>query len=190
MNFREQRHKALYGPICNIGGSESSSKSSSTTNNIDQRLNADNGATGVSTSGSGNSVTVQAVDHGAVTSAFGLGNHAIDAVLQAGTGAQSAVANTAELAINGMLNDAQGTRDAYANATKAVAQISQASNAQVASAYSDMGSQLDSAFHTATDQISAAYQDTKTSNVRTLMIGALVVVGLAVSMPFLAKEAK
>ncbi|MBN3734643.1 hypothetical protein [Burkholderia sp. Tr-20390] len=189
MNFREQLHKARFGPICNIGGSDSNSQSASTTNNIDQRLNADNGATGTSVSGTNNTVNVQAVDHGAVTQAFGLGNHAIDAVLQEGTGAQSAVQQTAAMAINGVLTDAAGTRDAYAKASD-----------QVASAYKDLGSLLDGTFSAATSQvagayqnansaITAAYQDTKTGNQRTLMIGALIVVALAVSMPFLAKEA-
>ena len=91
--------------------------------------------------------------------------------------------------INGVLTDAAGTRDAYAKASD-----------QVANAYKDLGSLLDGTFSSATSQvagaykdansaITAAYQDTKTGNQRTLMIGALIVVALAVSMPFLAKEA-
>jgi hypothetical protein len=179
MNFREQLHKARFGPICNIGGSDSDSQSSSTTNNIDQRLNADNGATGVSTSGTGNSVTVQAVDHGAVSDAFGLGSQALSAVVNEGTAALSASSATASQAINGMLastaNSLNFGDDVY---TKAINAVTTAS-ANSTNAVQDMASRLDNEFSASSAALASAYQDAKTGDQKTLMLGAFAVAAIA-----------
>lgn len=221
MIFRPEQLKlmalGLPATPANIGGSDSNSQSSSTTNNIDQRMNADNGATATSLSGSSNNtILVNQTDHGAIGDAFGFGVNALDTALASntitnqnalngvvamGTGAVSGVQSTAALAINGVLNDAAGSRAAYDNATKYVTNMAQSSTASVASAYQDLGSQLDQAFSSALGSVqgayssataaqASAYQDAKTGNQRVLMIGALIVVALAVSMPYLAKEAK
>jgi hypothetical protein len=179
MNFREQLHKARFGPICNIGGSDSDSKSDSTSNNIDQRLNADNGATGVSTSGTGNTVNVQAVDHGAVSDAFGFGHDALSAVLTEGTAALSASSATASQAINGMLTSTANSLnfgdDVY---TKAVNAISTAS-ANSTNAVQDMAARLDSQFSASSAALASAYQDAKTGDQKTLMLGAFAVAAIA-----------
>ena len=76
-----------------------------------------------------------------------------------------------------MFTDAASTQKAYADAASAAIQAAKDASAQVATAYGDANS-----------SITAAYQDTKTSNVRTLMIGARSAVGLAVSIKLIAKE--
>lgn len=180
MNFREQLHKARFGPICNIGGSDSNSQSASTTNNIDQRQNADNGATAVSTSGTGNTINVQAVDHGAVSDAFGLGSQAISAVVNEGTAALSASSATAAGAINGMLastaNSLNFGDDVYTKAVNAIQQ----SSVNSTNAVQDMASRLDGAFSASSSALASAYQDAKTGDQKTLMIGAFAIAGLAI----------
>lgn len=103
-----------------MANSKSNATTSTTTNNIDQRLQLESGALGVSASG-GSNVTVNTLDGGAIEAAFGLGNHAIDQVTDFATGALSGAAHTAELALSGALNSVAGARDAYEGATKEVA---------------------------------------------------------------------
>ncbi|EDT41990.1 hypothetical protein [Burkholderia ambifaria] len=154
------------------GGGESSSASNTTTTNADPRNNVGSGVGATASSGGTVTLNVSQLDGGAIAAAFGLGHDALAGIEQFGTASMSASSHTAELAINGMLTDSANTQKAYADAAQAAIQA-----AKDASAYGDANS-----------SITAAYQDTKTSNVRTLMIGALIVVGLAVSMPLIAKE--
>ena len=43
--------------------------------------------------------------------------------------------------------------------------------------------------NTTASDVAAAYQDAKTGNQRTIVIGGLIIAALAVTMPFLLKEA-
>ncbi|ELW9447687.1 hypothetical protein QZM43_09750 [Burkholderia orbicola] len=158
-------------------GGESSSASNTTTTNADQRNNVGSGVGATASSGGTVTLNVSQLDGGAIAAAFGLGHEALADSAQVGTASMSAVSHSAELAINGILTDAAGTRAAYADAADAAIAAAKSASQQVATAYGDANS-----------AISTAYQDTKTSNVRTLMIGALIVAALAVSMPLIVKE--
>jgi hypothetical protein len=156
MNFREQLHKARFGPICNIGG-KSDSSTASTNNNQDQRLSVGSGVGATASTGGTVTLNVSQLDGGAIAEAFGLAHDSLNFAAQEGTASMSASAATAEAAINGMLNNVESTQQAYQDATK---------------------------------QVVSAYQDAKTGNQKTMLLGVLVVAGIAVAMPFLAKEAK
>jgi hypothetical protein len=171
MNFREQLHKARYGSMCNFGGKSDSSSSSSTTN-ADQRLDVSSGAGATASSGGTVTMNVTQLDGGAISAAFGLGHDALADVTSIGTASMSNSAATAQAAINGILSDVAGTRQAYADATNQAISAAQTSAQNTVSA------------------VTSAYQDAKTGDQKTLLIGALVVCGLAVSMPFLLREAK
>ncbi|UTV53237.1 hypothetical protein [Burkholderia arboris] len=149
------------------GGGSSDSQAATTTTNADQRNNVGSGVGATASSGGSVTLNVQQLDGGAIAGAFGLGHDALAGLEQFGTSSMSAVSHSAEMAVNGVLSDAAGTRQAYADAASAAISAAQQASGQVAS----------------------AYQDAKTGNQRTLMIGALVVVGLAVTMPFLMREA-
>ncbi len=164
MNFREQLHKARYGSMCNFGGSSDSSSSSSTTN-ADQRLDVGSGVGATASSGGTVTLNVQQLDGGAIAAAFGLGHDALTGIEQIGTASMSNSAATAQAAINGVLASAAGAQKAYADATQ-----------QVQAAYSNSES-----------AVTAAYQDAKTGNQRTIVIGALIVVGLVAAAPLLSK---
>ena len=98
------------------------SSSSSTTNNVDQRLFQEAGAIGATSSGGGTSVvTVNALDGGAINKAFGLGDHAIDSVTDFATSALSGAHHTTELALSGALSSVQDSKDAFKEATSQVA---------------------------------------------------------------------
>ena len=75
----------------------------------------------------------------------------------------------------------EGTASMSASAATAQAAIS--------GMYNDVQS-TEQAYQQATQQVVAAYQDAKTGNQKTMLLGVLVVAGLAVAMPFLAREAK
>lgn len=100
--------------------SSSRAQTASTTNNIDQRLQTEEGAVAVSASG-GSNVTLQTLDGGAINAAFGLGEHAIDKVTTMATASQSASVRTAEAALAGAFHSIQGTKSAMDSATKEVA---------------------------------------------------------------------
>jgi hypothetical protein len=55
--------------------------------------------------------------------------------------------------------------------------------------YNDVQS-TQQAYADATQQVVSAYQDAKTGNQKTMMVGVLLVAAIAVAMPFLAREAK
>ena len=145
---------------CNIGGS-SDSQANTTNNNIDQKLYTDNGAVAGSASGGG-TVVINATqtDHGATTAAFGLAHDALQNVTDLATASQSASNHTAELALTGALSTLQGSQQAMSDAYK-----------------------------NASDQVAAAYQDSKTGNQRVIVIGALVVVGIVALAPIFKKAA-
>ncbi|WP_321797124.1 hypothetical protein [Burkholderia sp. BCC1988] len=172
----------------NGGGGSSDSQASTTTTNADQRLSVASGVGATASSGGTVTLNVSQLDGGAIAQAFGLGAHALDNAAQVGTASMSAVSHTAELAINGMLSDSAGTRSAYADAASAAIAAARDASKQVANAYGTATTDVMNAYGDANGAISAAYQDTQTSNVRTLMIGALIVAALAVSMPLIAKE--
>lgn len=164
-------------PLC-FGG-DSSSASQNTTNNVDQRQSLDNGAIGATASGGGSVVmNVTQLDHGAISQSLGLASQALDNVMTMGTAAQSASAHTAEMALSGALSTINGAQQAFQQATS-----------QVASAYGSASQQVASAYGNASQEVSTAYQDAKTGDQRTLMIGLMVVAGLAIMGPFLAKAA-
>lgn len=105
-----------------FGGSKSST--SSTQNNIDQRVGISEGGVGGSASG-GSSVTINALDGGAIHESFGLGAQALDSVTSLATGALSGAFHTSDLALNGALSSIKETRAAFDTASE---QISNAYN--------------------------------------------------------------
>ncbi|MRT01140.1 hypothetical protein GJQ57_21055 [Ralstonia pickettii] len=145
---------------CNFGG-DSSSQANTTNQNIDQKIYADNGSVAGTASGGGSvTINTQLVDHGATQASFGLAHDALADVTSMATASQSASQHTAELALSGALSTLQGSQQAMADAYK-----------------------------NASDQVAAAYQDSKTGNQRVVVIGALVVVGLVALGPLLKKAA-
>jgi hypothetical protein len=101
------------------------SSSSSTTNNVDQRLFQETGAVGASASGNG-TATVYNLDGGAIAASFGLGTHALDSMNDLATSALSGAHHTAELALSGALASVEHSQDAFDKATQ-----------QVSAAYAD-----------------------------------------------------
>lgn len=100
--------------------SGSKASTSSTTNNVDQRLALEQGAVGASASG-GSKVTINTLDGGAINAAFGLGNHAIEEVTDLATASLSASHHTAEKALQGAFGSIEGTKQAMQDAVKEVA---------------------------------------------------------------------
>lgn len=165
------------------GGGSSSSSNKTTTTNADQRLNVSSGVGATASSGGSVQLNVTQLDGGAITQAFGMGEEALAGLQQFGTASMSASAHTAELAINGMLADSAGTQAAYQSATSAAIKAAQ-------DAYSSAATAVANQANTTASDVAAAYQDAKTGNQRTVVIGGLIVAALAVTMPFLLKEAK
>lgn len=97
-----------------FGGSKSST--SSTQNTIDQRVGISEGGVGASASG-GSTVTINALDGGAIHESFGLGSQALDNVTSLATGALSGAYHTTNLALSGALSSVKDTKDAFATAT-------------------------------------------------------------------------
>ncbi len=96
-----------------MSSSKSSSSSATTNNNIDQRMQQESGAVGISQSGGG-TATINMLDGGTIAAAFGLGEYALEKVTDFATGALSAANHTAEGAL-------EGAQQSYADATKEVA---------------------------------------------------------------------
>jgi hypothetical protein len=167
MNFREQLHKARFGPICNVGGSSSSSASNTTTNNQDNRQSV-SGGTGTSTTGNGNNITVNSLDDGAITAAFGTANSAINGVVSEGTSAldaNTAVTQAAMANSNSIANSAIGAvQTSSANFAQLLDQAMSADANNLASAYSNNASTL-----------ATAYQDADTSDQRTIVLGGIAI---------------
>ena len=182
MIFRPEQIKlmalGLPATPANAGGSRSESSTSTSSTSSDQRNAVTSGVGATASSGGSVNLNVQQLDDGAIAGAFGLGAQALQGMEQFGTASMSASSATATAAMNGLLHNSNTVAAAYADAAKQAISASQNATAQLQGAYS-----------AASGQVQAAYQDTKTSNVRTLMIGALVVAGIAVAMPMLAKEA-
>jgi hypothetical protein len=162
---------------CNSGGSKSDSSTSTSSTSADQRLAVTSGVGATASSGGSVQLNVTQLDDGAIAGAFGLGSQALQGMEQFGTASMSASSATATAAMNGLLHNSDTVAAAYADAAK-----------QAISASQNAATQIQGAYSAASDQVAAAYQDTKTSNVRTLMIGALVVAAIAVAAPMLAKE--
>lgn len=106
-----------------FGGSKSSTSSSQT--NIDQRVGISDGGVGGSASG-GSTLTINALDGGAIHESFGLGAQALDSVTSLATGALSGAFHTSDLALSGALSSINQTRAAFDTATD-----------QIATAYND-----------------------------------------------------
>lgn len=96
-----------------MSSSKSSANTTTRTDNIDQRMQQESGAVGISLSGGGTG-TINMLDGGTVAAAFGLGEHALDKVTDFATGALSAANHTAEGALSGAMAS-------YESATKEVA---------------------------------------------------------------------
>ena len=101
-----------------FGGSKSST--SSTQNTIDQRVGISEGGVGASASG-GSTVTINALDGGAIHESFGLGSKALDSVTNLATGALSGAFHTSDLALSGALASIKDTRTAFDTATGEIA---------------------------------------------------------------------
>ncbi|MEX3955889.1 hypothetical protein [Trinickia sp. EG282A] len=165
----------------NGGGGKSSSSTSTSSQNIDQRLAVTSGVGATASSGGSVTLNVQQLDGGAIAGAFGLGAQALQGIESFGTASMSASSATAQAAMAGMLHNSDTVNQAYADAAMEAISNSKA-------AYSNATSMIASAYQDASGQVTAAYQDTKTSNVRTLMIGALIVAAIAAGAPLLVKE--
>lgn len=145
------------------GGSKSSSSSNTSTTSQDNRQSV-SGGTGVSTPGNNNTITVNTLDDGAITAAFGTANNALNDVVQEGTSAMDA--------------NQQVTSAALAN-SQSIA--SSAINA-VQTSSNDYAQLLDSAMTQNSQQLAAAYQDANTSDMRTVIVGAMCIAALAIYM--------
>ncbi|PMS38458.1 hypothetical protein [Trinickia symbiotica] len=165
----------------NGGGGHSSSSTSTSSQSTDQRLAVTSGVGATASSGGSVVLNVNQLDDGAIAGAFGLGAQALQGIESFGTASMSASSATAQAAMAGMLHNSDTVQKAYADAATEAIDTSKA-------AYTNATSMIASAYQDASSQVSAAYQDTKTSNVRTLMIGALIVAAIAVSAPLIAKE--
>ncbi|MBN3833160.1 hypothetical protein [Burkholderia sp. Ac-20344] len=170
MIFRPQQlHLVRLGlPATPCNGGSSDSKTSTSNQNIDQRLDVGGGGVGATASSGGSvNINVTPTDQGSIQASFGLAHDALSDVTAIGTSSVSASSHTAELAINGALDSVAGAQAAFQQATQAV----------------------QSAYQDSSQQVSAAYQDAKTGNQRVIVIGALVVVGLVVLAPVLREAA-
>ncbi|KUZ07003.1 hypothetical protein WI28_23055 [Burkholderia diffusa] len=165
----QQLHLVRLGlPATPCNGGSSDSKTSTSNQNIDQRLDVGGGGVGATASSGGSvNINVTPTDQGSIQQSFGLAHDALSDVTAIGTSSVSASSHTAELAINGALDSVAGAQAAFQQATQAV----------------------QSAYQDSSQQVSAAYQDAKTGNQRVIVIGALVVVGLVVLAPVLREAA-
>lgn len=100
-----------------FGGGNSSTSSSQS--QIDQKVGISEGGVGGSASG-GSSVTINALDGGAIHESFGLGAQALDSVTSLATGALSGAYHTSDLALSGALSSIKDTRAAFDTATKEI----------------------------------------------------------------------
>lgn len=174
MNFREQLHKARFGPICNIGGSSSQTSQATTSTNQDNRQSV-SGGTAVSASGNGNTLTVNTLDDGAITAAFGTANSAINSVVTEGTSALDANTQVTQAALTNSQSIAQTAIGAVQTTAANFGQL--LDNAMSADA-----SNLQSAYANNASNLATAYQDANTSDMRVVIIGGLCIAALAVYM--------
>ena len=100
----------------NRGGS---SKTDASQSMVDQKVGVSEGGVGASASGS-SSVTINALDGGAIHESFGLGAQALDSVTSLATGALSGAFHTSDLALSGALSSIKDTRQAFETATTAI----------------------------------------------------------------------
>jgi hypothetical protein len=101
-------------------GGDSSSETKNETNNIDQRVIAEDEGVGVSASG-GARVTVNKLDAGSIKQSFGLASRALDKVTSLATSSQSASLRTTQAALDGAFHSIEGTRKAMQEAVTEVA---------------------------------------------------------------------
>lgn len=176
----QQIHLVRLGlPATPCNGGSSSSDTETKNQNVDQRLDVGGGGVGATASSGGSvNINVTPTDRGSIQQSFGLAHDALSDVTAIGTSSVSASAHTAELAINGALDSVAGAQAAFNKATAAVA-----------NAYQSAGQQAADAQQGAMSAVSAAYQNAKTGNQHTIVIGALVVVGLVVLAPVLREAA-
>lgn len=148
-------------------GGDSDSRTENKTEVRDMRVVGGENSSNVSLNAGDNSATnVILTDHGAVTAGLALGTQAIDAVVKNGEGLQQ----TTGTLYSGALAFA---KDANARATDAV----NAAGNQVAGAYSRVASDL-----------ATAFTDSKAPDKSILIVGGVVVLGLALVMVSAAKK--
>lgn len=97
----------------NRGGS---SKTDASQSMVDQKVGISEGGVGGSASG-GSTLTINALDGGAIHESFGLAHGALDSVTSLATGALSGAFHTSDLAMSGALSTIKDTRAAFDTAT-------------------------------------------------------------------------
>lgn len=97
----------------NKGGN---SKTDASQSMVDQKVGISEGGVGGSASG-GSTLTINALDGGAIHESFGLAHGALDSVTSLATGALSGAYHTTDLALTGALNTLKGSQDAFGIAT-------------------------------------------------------------------------
>jgi len=134
------------------GGSKSQSSSSTSTTSQDNRQSV-SGGTGVSASGSGNTLTVNTLDDGAISE----GTSALDA--------NTAVTQAAMTNSNSIAQSAIGAvQTSSANFAQLLDQAMSADASNLQSAYANNASTL-----------ATAYQDAKTGDQRTIVLGGIAI---------------
>lgn len=151
------------GAVLRIGG-DSSAETTNKTEVTDSRVVGGNDSNNVSAN-AGSNVTLLSTDHGAVQGGLQLGSQAIDAATRSADGTRA----TAESMYTGALKFAKDVNTASQQA------FSDASG-QIAGAYSKQASDL-----------ATAFTDSKAPDKSLLMVGGVVVVGLAAVMVFARK---
>ena len=103
-----------WAPLYINRGGKSTTDASQTM--VDQKVGISEGGVGGSASG-GSTLTINALDGGAIHESFGLGTHALDSVTSLATGALSGAFHTSDLALSGALSTIKDTRAAFDTAT-------------------------------------------------------------------------
>ena len=151
-----------HGPV--LCGSDSESSTTNKTEVKDMRVVGGDGSVNVSADG-GSSIAVMSTDHGAVAGGLQLGSQAVDAVVKSGQQLQSTTLSL----YDGALKNAR-------DSSQIVADVARTSTQQVADAYSKVATDL-----------ATAFTDSKAPDKSMLMVGGVVVVGLAAVMIFAKK---
>jgi hypothetical protein len=143
--------------IC--GGGDSSSSTTNKTEVTDARVVGGNDSSNVSANG-GSNVTVIATDHSAVSGGLQLGTKAIDAATHNADNTQATAKSMYQDALSFAKDVNTKSQQAYADAS-----------GQLASAYANQASDL-----------ATAFTDSKAPDKSLLIVGGVVVVGLAAVM--------
>lgn len=112
---------ALFAYACmplyfNKGGN---SKTDASQSMVDQKVGISEGGVGGSASG-GSTLTINALDGGAIHESFGLAHGALDSVTSLATASLSGAFHTSDLALSGALSSIKDTRAAFDTATNAI----------------------------------------------------------------------